>query len=133
MSIVKEFKEFISKGNVADMAVGVVIGSAFGKIVTSLVEDIIMPLISVAVGHIDVQNLQKTFSAGGSEVISLKYGNFLQNIINFLIISLCIFMVIKFINLFKKKEEEKSEEPEEPTDEAKLLTEIRDILKEKDV
>ena len=118
----REFKEFISKGNIVDLAVGVIIGGAFSKIVTSLVNDIIMPLIGIIIGGIDFQNL--TFKIGNAVV---KYGSFLQNIINFLIVSFCIFIFVKIINEFK--EEEKVEKKVEPSSEEKLLTEIRDLLK----
>ena len=119
---IKEFKTFIKRGNVVDLAVGFIMGSAFGKIVTSMVEDILMPLIGIIIGGIDFQNL--TFKIGNAVV---KYGSFLQNIINFLIVSFCIFIFVKIINEFK--EEEKVEEKVEPSSEEKLLTEIRDLLK----
>ena len=122
-STFKEFKEFISKGNILDMAVGVVIGSAFGKIVTSLVENIFMPLIGILLGKLDFSTLM--FKVGDAEV---KYGIFIQNIVDFLIVALCIFFVVKFFARFKKKEEEV--EPETPEDEnTVLLREIRDLLK----
>lgn len=120
---IKEFKDFISKGNVIDLAVGVIIGAAFGKIVSSLVDDIIMPLIGVIIGGID-------FSALSIKVgeATISYGMFLQNIIDFLIVAMCIFILIKFINKFKKKEEVKEELPvKDPKEE--LLEEIRDLLK----
>lgn len=130
MKILNEFKEFISKGNVIDMAVGVVIGGAFSKIVTSLVNDIITPIINMLTGKADVSELSCQIGSA-----TLTYGNFLQTIINFLIISASIFAVIKAMNTLKnlalhKKEEEKiPEEPAGPTQE-ELLTEIRDLLKE---
>ena len=119
---INEFKTFIKRGNVVDLAVGFIMGSAFGKIVTSMVEDILMPLIGIIIGGIDFQNL--TFKIGNAVV---KYGSFLQNIINFLIVSFCIFIFVKIINEFK--EEEKVEKKGEPCSEEKLLTEIRDLLK----
>ena len=119
---INEFKTFIKRGNVVDLAVGFIMGSAFGKIVTSMVEDILMPLIGIIIGGIDFQNL--TFKIGNAVV---KYGSFLQNIINFLIVSFCIFIFVKIINEFK--EEEKGEKKAEPCSEEKLLTEIRDLLK----
>ena len=119
---INEFKTFIKRGNVVDLAVGFIMGSAFGKIVTSMVEDILMPLIGIIIGGIDFQNL--TFKIGNAVV---KYGSFLQNIINFLIVSFCIFIFVKIIN--KIKEEEKVEKKVEPSSEEKLLTEIRDLLK----
>lgn len=119
---INEFKTFIKRGNVVDLAVGFIMGSAFGKIVTSMVEDILMPLIGIIIGGIDFQNL--TFKIGNAVV---KYGSFLQNIINFLIVSFCIFIFVKIINEFK--EEEKVEKKVESSSEEKLLTEIRDLLK----
>ncbi len=132
-----EFKEFIKKGNVMDMAVGVVIGSAFGAIVTSLVNDIIMPLVSLATGGIDFTNwfvaldgnkyetLEAAQTAGAA---TLNYGNLISVVINFLIVALCIFFVVKAMNKFKKKEEVKEEAPKKP-DDVVLLEEIRDLLK----
>ena len=120
----KEFKEFISKGNVIDMAVGVIIGSAFSKIVTSLVNDVIMPLIGVIIGGLNFSSLSITVK--DSEIL---YGSFIQNIVDFLIIAVCVFSAVKIINKFKKpKVEEKKPEPVVPED-IKLLTEIRDLLK----
>lgn len=121
--IFKEFKEFISKGNVIDMAVGVIIGSAFSKIVTSLVNDIIMPLIGVIIGGLDFTSL--SIKIKDSEIL---YGSFIQNIVDFLIIAVCIFTVIKILNRFKKKKEEVPT-PIETPENIKLLTEIRDLLK----
>lgn len=127
--MLKEFKEFISKGNVVDLAVGVIIGGAFGKIVTSLVNDIIMPLIGVIIGGINFTNLSIKI---GESVIA--YGSFIQNIIDFLIIAACIFVFVKFVNKLtnlnkvEEKEEPKKEEPKVAED-IKLLTEIRDLLK----
>lgn len=121
--IFKEFKEFISKGNVIDMAVGVIIGGAFSKIVTSLVNDIIMPLIGIIIGGLDFTSLSITVK--DSEIM---YGSFIQNIVDFLIIAVCIFTVIKVINKFKKPKVEDAKPVETPED-IKLLTEIRDLLK----
>lgn len=122
------FKKFISRGNVIDMAVGVIIGGAFGKIVTSLVNDIVMPLIGLALGKLDFASL--SFKIGESEI---KYGNFIQTVVDFLIVALCIFTVIEIFEKFKKKEQEKPAET--PTivksDETILLEEIRDLLKQK--
>ena len=130
MKAFKEFKEFISKGNVMDMAVGVIIGGAFGKIVTSLVNDILMPLIGIITGGIDFT----TLSVKGGEA-ELMYGNFIQSVIDFLIVALCIFFMTKAIarageKLRKKQEEEAAAAPAGPTSE-ELLTEIRDLLKNK--
>lgn len=129
-----EFKEFVSKGNVIDLAVGVVIGGAFGKIVTSLVDNIIMPLVGLIIGGVDFSSLSVTVKGA-----SIKYGLFIQNVVDFLIVALCIFLFIKIINSLDKKvkskvkkEEKKKEEPAKPTKEEELLTEIRDLLK-KDV
>ena len=125
MGFIKEFKEFASKGNVMDMAVGVIIGGAFGKIVSSLVDDIIMPVVGVATGGIDFTTLSA--KVGDAEI---KYGMFCQNIIDFLIIAFSIFCVIKAINKFKKKEEPAPEAPAGPTTE-ELLADIKEILKKK--
>lgn len=128
--MIKEFKEFISRGNVMDMAVGVIMGNAFGKIVTSVVNDIIMPLIGVLIGGINFTNL--AIEIGNSKIM---YGNFIQNVIDFLIIAVCIFIFVKLINKLnnihiKKKEEEKPK-PEKVVkkEEILLLEEIRDLLK----
>lgn len=119
-----EFKEFISKGNVIDMAVGVVIGGAFSKIVTSLVNDIIMPLIGIIIGGLDFTSL--SIKIKDSEIL---YGSFIQNIVDFLIIATCIFTVIKIINKFKKQKPVEAPKPVETPEDIKLLTEIRDLLK----
>ena len=126
--MLKEFKEFISKGNVLDLAVGVVMGSAFSGIVTSLVNDIIMPLVGLLIGGIDFSSMKATVGDA-----SIMYGNFIQNIVNFLIIAASIFMFIKFINRISKKvkkEEEKEAEEEKKDDpQTKLLEEILTELK----
>ncbi len=101
--IIKEFKEFAVKGNAMELAIGVVIGSAFGKIVTSLVEDIIMPLVGLLIGGIDFTNLKFTMNFSEKASVSIKYGNFIQAAVNFLIISFSIFLFIKLINKFKKR------------------------------
>ena len=120
-----EFKKFIAKGNVMDLAVGVIIGSAFGKIVTSLVNDILMPIIGVILGGINFSNLNIKIGEA-----TITYGNFLQNVIDFLIIAVCIFFIVKIMKKFTKKEEEPAPEPvKEPN--TVLLEEIRDLLKEK--
>lgn len=119
----KEFKEFINQGNVMDMAVGVIIAGAFGKIVTALVDNILMPLIGMLLGGVDFSGLAVTVGS-----VNLKYGLFIQAIVDFLIIALCIFIIIKNINRFKKSEPE-VEEPEETPEDIALLTEIRDLLK----
>lgn len=137
-----EFKTFISKGNVMDMAVGVIIGGAFGKIVTSLVNDILMPLLGLATGGVNFNEKMVVLSPEivneAGEVVkaaaTLKYGSFIQNILDFLIIALCIFFITKAMNTMtkklKKEEEAKPEAPKGPTQE-ELLTEIRDLLKNK--
>ncbi len=125
MGFIKEFKEFAMKGNVMDMAVGVIIGGAFGKIVSSLVDDILMPLIGVVTGGVDFTGL--IAKVGDAEV---KYGVFIQNIIDFLIIAFCIFLMIKAMNKMKKEEPEAPAAPAGPTQE-ELLAEIRDLLKAK--
>lgn len=120
---VSEFKKFISRGNVVDMAIGVIIGAAFGKIVTSLVNDIIMPLIGVIMGGLDFSELN--IKIGDA---SIAYGLFIQTIVDFLIISACIFTMVKFFERFKKKSEQK-EEILKKNDQVLLLEEIRDLLK----
>lgn len=122
---IKEFKEFISKGNVIDLAVGVIIGGAFSKIVSSLVNDIIMPLIGIVIGGINLTNL--TLKLGDAMV---NYGVFLQNILDFLIVALCIFIFVKIINKFNRKKETPPAPPKKD-DKTILLEEIRDLLKKK--
>ena len=138
-SFLKDFKDFAMKGNVIDMAVGVIIGAAFGKIVSSLVDDIIMPLVGVATGGINFTDykwvIQPEVKDAAGEIItplvSLNWGTWVQTVVNFLIVAFCIFVMIRFMsNLRKKKEEEvAAPAPAEPTKEEALLTEIRDILK----
>ena len=140
MGFIKEFKEFAMKGNVMDMAVGVNIGGAYGKIVTSLVNDILMPIISLATGGMDFTNLfvnlsddvkYKTLAEAQEAGASVfAYGTFIQNIIDFIIIAFCIFLMIKAMNKLKKEEPAAPEAPAGPTQE-ELLTEIRDLLKTK--
>ena len=137
MGFIKEFKDFAMKGNVMDMAVGVIVGGAFGKIVTSLVDDVLMPIVGMLTGGIDLSGLEYKMmipSVDGGEPIAgatLKYGAFIQNIIDFLIIAFCIFLMVKAMNkLTAKKEEEPAPAPE-PSAEEKLLTEIRDLLSKK--
>ena len=131
--MLKEFKEFIARGNVMDLAVGVIVGGAFGKIVTSIVDDILMPLIGMLIGGVDFTSLSAKI--GEAEV---KYGNFIQNVIDFLIVAFCIFLIVKAVNKIsekaeslRKKEEAEEEAVEEATksDEVVLLEEIRDLLK----
>ncbi|WP_227978180.1 large-conductance mechanosensitive channel protein MscL [Arenimonas daejeonensis] len=136
MGMASEFKEFAMRGNVVDLAVGVVIGAAFGKIVASLVNDIIMPSIGYAVGGVNFSDLAielkaATVDAAGTEVpaVLVKYGAFIQTIVDFLIIAFAIFVAVKVINSLKRKEEAAPAPPAEPSEEVKLLTEIRDALK----
>ena len=136
MGMVTEFKEFAMRGNVVDLAVGVVIGAAFGKIVASLVNDIIMPMVGFAVGGVNFNQLAfelkpATVDAAGAEVaaVLVKYGAFIQTIVDFLIIAMAIFVAVKVINRLKRKEEAAPAAPPEPSEEVKLLTEIRDALK----
>ena len=148
MKFIEEFKAFALKGNVIDMAVGVIIGGAFGKIVSSIVANVIMPPVGLLVGGVDFTDLKVTLKdavpavvneAGeeieaAKEAVCLNYGQFLQDVFDFLIIALCIFLMIKFITKLtaKKKEEPAAPAPApEPSAEEKLLTEIRDLLKEK--
>ena len=131
MSMVQEFKEFAMRGNVVDMAVGVIVGGAFGKITTSLVNDVVMPPIGYILGNVDFSDLALVLvpAAEGVDEVAINYGLFLNNVINFLIIAFCIFVVVKGINSMKRTEEEKPEEPPAPSKEEVLLTEIRDALK----
>ncbi len=135
MSFLKEFKDFAMKGNVVDMAVGVIIGAAFGKIVSSLVSDVIMPPIGVLVGGVNFTDLAITLkeAQGDAPAVTLNYGNFLQVVFDFLIVAFCVFLLVKGINTLtrKKKEEPAAPAPApESSNEEKLLTEIRDLLKE---
>ncbi len=131
MSLLSEFKTFAMRGNVVDLAVGVVIGAAFGKIVSSLVDGLIMPVVGVLVGGVNFADLAITLREGSEGVapVLLKYGAFLQTIVDFTIIAFAIFMVIKAMNAVKKKEEAAPAAPPPPSAEVQLLTEIRDALK----
>lgn len=132
IKVLEEFKKFVMKGNVLDMAIGVIIGGAFGKIVTSLVNDILMPSLSLLTGQIDLASLKYEKVISESVSINLNYGMFLQTIVDFLIISLSIFVVIKIIGkLSRKKKEKEEQEVLQLTKEQELLIEIRDILKNK--
>jgi large conductance mechanosensitive channel len=133
MSILKEFKEFAVKGNAIDMAVGIIIGASFGKIISSLVADVIMPPIGVLVGGVNFTKLALTLkeAAGNVPAVTLNYGNFIQSVVDFSIIAFAIFMVVKLINRLKKQEAAAPVAPPEPTKEELLLTEIRDLLKSK--
>ena len=131
MGFFKEFKEFAVRGNALDMAIGVIIGGAFGKIVSSMVNEIIMPLLGIIIGRIDISSLSLKIpsTTPEAEPVVVKYGMFLQNTLDFIIIVFCIFIFVKVINNFKKKKDEAVAAPPEPSVEEKLLTEIRDLLK----
>jgi large conductance mechanosensitive channel len=136
--ILKEFKAFAMRGNVVDMAVGIIIGGAFGKIVTSIVNDVIMPPIGVLIGGVDFANLrlvlkQASVDAAGKEIpaVAVNYGSLVNTVVNFLIIAFAIFMVIKAMNFAKRKEEAAPAALPVPSAEEKILTEIRDILRSK--
>lgn len=129
--MIKEFKEFAMKGNVIDMAVGIIIGTAFGKIVTSVVNDIIMPPIGMLVGGVNFKDLTFVIqeASGTDPAVTINYGNFLQVTFDFLIVAFCVFTIIKVMNSAKKKKEAAPVAPPAPTEEQKLLAEIRDLLK----
>lgn len=132
MSMLKEFKEFAMRGNVMDMAIGIIIGTAFGKIISSFVSDVLMPPIGLLLGGIDFSNLAIVLKESVNEntpAVLLKYGLFINTIIDFLIIAFAIFLVIKSLNAMKKKEEEAPSEPPKPSEEVELLRQIRDSLK----
>lgn len=132
--MLKDFKEFAFKGNVLDMAIGVIIGGAFGKIVTSLVNDLFMPIISLLTGGISFTDLKYVITPASGDVAenAIAYGSFIQNVVDFLIIAVCIFLFVKLIEKFKKKEKEvKKEEVPVKADDIILLEEIRDLLKNK--
>lgn len=131
MALLKEFKTFAMRGNVVDMAVGIIIGGAFGKIVSSLVNDVIMPPIGVLIGGVDFKDLSMTIKEAEGDIaaVTINYGNFIQNIFDFIIVAFAIFMVIKGMNSMKKKEEDAPAAPPAPSKEEQLLAEIRDLLK----
>jgi large conductance mechanosensitive channel len=133
MSMIQEFKTFAMRGNVMDMAVGIIIGGAFGKIVSSFVADVIMPPIGLLIGGVNFANLAITIkeAAGDAAAVTLNYGKFIQSIVDFIIIAFAIFLVIKAMNAMQKKKDEAPAPPPPPTKEESLLTEIRDILKQK--
>lgn len=143
MSVIKEFREFAMRGNIVDMAVGIIIGSAFAKIVSSVVTDVLMPPLGMLIGRVDFKDFKITLQDAVPEItsngavvqaavneVAIKYGMFIQTIIDFVIVAICIFMVIKVMNRLKKKEEA-APAPTAPSKEELLLSEIRDILKEK--
>jgi large conductance mechanosensitive channel len=140
MKVIKEFREFAMRGNVVDLAVGVVIGAAFGKIVGSVVNDIIMPPIGLLIGGVDFKNIAFTLREAvldpatgniAKEAVTLKFGNFIQTLVDFTIIAFAIFLLIKAINKLSRKKETEAPAPEPPapTRDQELLTEIRDLLK----
>jgi len=133
MSILKEFKEFAVKGNAVDMAVGIIIGAAFGKIISSMVADVIMPPIGLLVGGVDFTKLAITLKEAEDKIpaVTLNYGNFIQTTVDFAIIAFAIFMVVKLLNKLKKEEVAAPAPEPSPSKEELLLTEIRDLLKEK--
>ncbi|AOF53197.1 large-conductance mechanosensitive channel MscL [Rodentibacter caecimuris] len=128
MSFIKEFREFAMRGNVVDMAVGVIIGGAFGKIVSSLVGDVVMPVLGILTGGVDFKDLKFILEPAKGDIpaVTLNYGMFIQNVFDFVIIAFAIFLMVKGINKLKKPVEAA---PAEPSNEEKLLTEIRDLLK----
>ncbi len=130
----QEFKKFAMRGNVVDMAVGIIIGVAFSKIVTSAVTDVIMPPIGLAIGGVDFSNLAITLkkAEGTVAAVTLNYGRFLQTIIDFIIVAFAIFLLIKGMNFLMKREEKSEDKPAEKPEEVKLLTEIRDLLQQRD-
>lgn len=135
MGIASEFKAFIQRGNVIDMAVGVIMGSAFGKIVNSLVTDLLTPPLGYLTGGVDFKNLSVKLTppplvdGSAATPVEIKYGSFLQVTFDFLIIAFCVFLIVKAMNSLKKKEAAKPAAPPEPSTQEKLLTEIRDLLK----
>jgi large conductance mechanosensitive channel len=131
MSMIKEFKEFAVKGNVVDMAVGIIIGAAFGKIVSSFVGDVIMPPIGAILGGVDFTNLALTVKEASGDIpaVVIGYGKFIQTVVDFTIVAFAIFIAVKAINSLKRKEEEAPQAPPEPPAQEVLLTEIRDLLK----
>jgi len=133
MGMMKEFKEFAAKGNVVDMAVGIIIGGAFGKIVSSIVGDVILPPIGLLLGGVDFGSLAVTLkqTAGDAEAVVISYGKFIQTIVDFVIIAFAIFLAVKGLNRLKRKQAEAPAAPPAPSKEEILLAEIRDILREK--
>ncbi|RIL00822.1 MAG: large conductance mechanosensitive channel protein MscL [Proteobacteria bacterium] len=126
MGMLSEFKEFIQRGNVVDMAVGVIIGAAFGKIVNSAVADVIMPPIGLATGGVDFSALRAVIGGAPEAPVTINYGVFIQHLIDFLIIAFCVFLLVKAVNRLRKPA---PAAPAEPPEDVKLLTEIRDLLK----
>lgn len=133
MAIIHEFKKFAMRGNVADMAVGIIIGGAFGKIVSSLVADVLMPPLGLLLGNVNFSELAVTLKAasGDAAAVTLNYGRFIQTVLDFVIMAFAVFLLIKGMNSLKKKEADAPAAPPEPSKEEQLLGEIRDILKNK--
>ena len=133
MSMIKEFKEFAMRGNVIDLAVGIIIGGAFGKVVSSVVGDVLMPPIGLALGGVNFTNLAVTLkeAVGSEPAVQLRYGAFVQSIVDFLIVAFAIFIVIKAMNTMKRKKDEAPAAPPAPSKEETLLAEIRDAIKAK--
>lgn len=133
MGMMKEFKEFAVRGNVVDMAVGIIVGAAFGKIVSSLVGDVIMPPIGALLGGVDFSNLAFTVkeAAEGVPAVVISYGKFIQTVIDFIIIAFAIFIAVKAVNALKRREEQTPKAPTQPPAQEVLLTEIRDLLKQR--
>lgn len=131
MSMMSEFKDFAVKGNVMDMAVGIIIGGAFGKIVSSFVNDVLMPPLGLLLGNVDFSDLAIKLSEGvdGADPVMWKYGAFIQTVVDFTILAFAIFMMVRWMNNLKKKEEAAPAEPPKPSKQETLLTEIRDLLK----
>ncbi|WP_028240888.1 large-conductance mechanosensitive channel protein MscL [Stutzerimonas azotifigens] len=133
MSLINEFKAFAIRGNVIDMAVGIIIGAAFGKIVSSFVGDVIMPPLGLLIGGVDFSNLQIVLkeAVGDTPAVTIGYGRFIQTVVDFTIIAFAVFMGVKAVNRLKRKEAEAPEAPPAPSAEEVLLTEIRDLLKDR--
>ncbi|MFH0869490.1 MAG: large-conductance mechanosensitive channel protein MscL [archaeon] len=133
MGFLKEFKAFAMRGNVVDMAVGIIIGGAFGKIVSSFVSDVVMPPIGILLGNVDFKELMFVMKPATetTAAVAIRYGMFISTVIDFLIIALAIFMAIKVMNRMRRKEEAAPSEPAKPSEEVVLLTEIRDSLNKK--
>ncbi len=133
LKMIQEFKQFAVKGNVVDLAVGIIIGTAFSRIVSSFVNDIIMPPIGILLGGVDFSDLAVILKEASGDIpaVTLGYGNFIQSLVNFIIISFAIFIAVRTINSLKRKESEKPAEPPKPSVQEELLTEIRDLLRER--
>lgn len=127
----QEFKKFITRGNVIDLAVGILIGGAFGKIVSSLVDDIVMPPLGLILDNVNFRDIKQRIGGTDENPVTINFGNFLQVLVEFLIIAFVIFLIVRFINSLRRKEEVAPTAPAPPTGEEKLLMEIRDLLKTK--